>query len=61
MPVINVKMLEGRTHEQKQQLVAAITDAMVNICKTDADGVMVVIEDVARENWGRNGKLLSDT
>ena len=61
MPFINVKMLEGRTHEQKKALVKAITDAMVDICDTQPDGVMVVIEDVARDHWGRNGKLLSET
>ena len=60
MPFISVKMLEGRTHEQKKALVKAITDAMVEICDTKPDGVMVVIEDIARDNWGRNGKLLSD-
>ena len=32
MPFINVKMLEGRTHDQKKELVKAITDAMVTIC-----------------------------
>ena len=46
MPFINVKMLEGRTHEQKRELARAITDAMVNICDAKADGTMVVIEDI---------------
>ncbi len=60
MPFINVKMLEGRTHDQKKALVKAITDAMVDICDTKPDGVMVVIEDIARDHWGRNGSLLSE-
>jgi 4-oxalocrotonate tautomerase len=60
MPFVNVKMLEGRTHDQKKALVKAITDAMVDICVTDPDGVMVVIEDIARDHWGRNGALLSE-
>ena len=61
MPFINVKMLEGRTHDQKSQLVRAITEAMVDICGAKADSTMVVIEDIARDHWGRDGKLLSES
>ena len=60
MPFVNVKMLEGRTHEQKQALVKAITDAMVDTCGAKAEGTMVVIEDVARDHWARGGVLLSE-
>ena len=60
MPFVNVKMLKGRTEEQKRKLVEAITDAMVAICGAKAEGTMVVIEDIARDHWGRNGNLLSD-
>jgi 4-oxalocrotonate tautomerase len=61
MPFINVKMLEGRTHDQKTKLVKTITEAMVMICGAKADSTMVVIEDIARDHWGRDGKLLSDS
>ena len=47
MPFVNVKMLEGRTAEQKKELVKAITAAMVDTCNAKADGTMVVIEDAA--------------
>lgn len=60
MPFVNVKMLEGRTHEQKKQLVQAITDAMVTICNAKPEGTMVVIEDIPRDHWARGGKLLSE-
>jgi len=53
-------MLEGRTHDQKKELVKTITEAMVTICGAKADSTMVVIEDIARDHWGRDGKLLSD-
>lgn len=60
MPFVNIKMLEGRTHEQKKELVKAITDVMVNICNAKADGTMVVIEDIPRDHWARGGTLLSE-
>ena len=60
MPFINVKMLEGRTHEQKRALAKAITNALVEICNAKADGTMVVIEDIPRDHWARGGTLLSE-
>ena len=60
MPFVNVKMLQGRTTEQKRELVKAITDAMVTICGANPDGTMVVIDELPKENWARNGTLMSD-
>ena len=60
MPFVNVRMLEGRTHEQKKDLVKAITDCMVNICDAQPDGTMVVIEEIPRDHWARGGVLISE-
>ena len=49
MPFINVKMVEGRTSEQKKQLVAAITQSMVDICNATPESTMVTIEDIAKD------------
>ena len=60
MPVVNVKMLEGRTADQKRKLVAAITESMVNICHADPELTMVVIEDIPKDHWARGGIMLKD-
>jgi len=60
MPNITVQWYAGRTDDQKRQLVAAITKAMVDIGKTTADQVHVVFQDVEKSNWGYNGRLASD-
>ncbi len=60
MPFINVKMLEGRSQEQKRELVTALTDAIVNICGAKREGTTVVIEEFARNHWAKGGVLLSD-
>ena len=60
MPFVTVKMLEGRTADQKRELVKAITDAMASICNAKPEGTMVVIEEVARDHWARGGTLLSE-
>ena len=60
MPFVTVKMIEGRTADQKRRLVKAITDAIVTTCDAPADGTMVVIEEVSRDHWARGGVLLSE-
>ncbi|MGE3273134.1 MAG: tautomerase family protein, partial [Chloroflexota bacterium] len=51
MPLITIHMFEGRTVEQKRELVAAITEAVVRIAKTTPEATDVVIMDVPKHNW----------
>jgi len=60
MPVVIVKMLEGRTAEQKRSLVEAVTEAVVKHTGAAAEHVDVIIEDHARTDWAKGGKLYSD-
>ncbi|HBD85017.1 MAG TPA: 4-oxalocrotonate tautomerase [Dehalococcoidia bacterium] len=60
MPIVRVEMWPGRTHEQKQKLAKAITDAMVEIGKTTPEATLIVFEDVDKSNWAQSGILASD-
>ena len=60
MPFINVKMLSGRSTEQKRDLVEALTIAIVETCGADREGTSVVIEEYERDDWARGGVLISD-
>lgn len=60
MPLIIVKMLDGRTVEQKRQMAAEITETVVRVAGTTVDQVDVVFEDYPRENWAKAGTLFSD-
>ena len=60
MPNITIQWYAGRTDEQKRQLVAAITEAVVRIGKTTADQVQIVFQDVEKSSWGVSGRLASD-
>ena len=53
-------MLEGRSLQQRQQLVAAITKAMVEIAHAGPARLHVVIRDVPPTNWGLAGTLISE-
>jgi 4-oxalocrotonate tautomerase len=60
MPNITVQWYAGRTVQQKRDITAAITEAMVKIGKTSPDQVHIVFQDVEKSDWGVNGKLASD-
>jgi 4-oxalocrotonate tautomerase len=60
MPNITVQWYAGRTPQQKREITAAITEAMVKIGKTTPDQVHIVFQDVAKSDWGVNGRLASD-
>jgi 4-oxalocrotonate tautomerase len=61
MPIIRIEMLAGRTVAQKRELVEVLTRETARIAGSSPASIFVVIEDVAKENWGAGGKLLSDT
>jgi 4-oxalocrotonate tautomerase len=59
MPVVIVEMWEGRTTEQKKQLVEGITTSFVKI-GTPAQAVNIIIKDNPKHNWASGGKLASE-
>ena len=60
MPLVIVKMLEGRSVEQKRRLAKAMTEVVVKYTGAAEDQVDVIIEDYPRENWAKAGILFSD-
>ena len=58
MPVVTVEWLEGRTQQQKAQLVEAVTKTFVELAKVTPDQVWIVFRDVKRSDWAMSGKLL---
>jgi 4-oxalocrotonate tautomerase len=59
MPVIRVEMWEGRTVQQKEELVRALTRETVRVAGCPAESVYVIIADVAKTNWGSGGELVA--
>jgi 4-oxalocrotonate tautomerase len=60
MPTYHVEMLEGRSIEQKKQLVEAITRISVEILGGHSESVDILITDIKRENWATGGKLWTE-
>jgi 4-oxalocrotonate tautomerase len=60
MPTIHVEMFEGRTPEQKQALVTALTDATVKSLGTSPEAVEIVLTEIKKTNWATGGVFWSD-
>lgn len=59
MPVVIVEMWEGRTLEQKKQLVEGITSSFVKI-GTPPEAVQIILKDNSKDNWAIGDKLASE-
>ncbi|MEM2876223.1 MAG: tautomerase family protein [Candidatus Bathyarchaeia archaeon] len=55
MPVIEVKMWEGRTKEQKAKIIEGITKVFMEV-GVPAEHVIVILTDIPKMNWGSGGK-----
>ena len=60
MPYVTVKMLEGRTDEQKQALCERVTEAVVETTGAPAENVHVIIEEMKKGHHSVAGKRSSD-
>ncbi|WP_067715150.1 tautomerase family protein [Nocardia yamanashiensis] len=56
MPYINVKVTrEGVTPAQKSEIIARMTDVLVDVLGKDPRTTFVVIDEVELEDWGVGG------
>ena len=59
MPIVTVEMWEGRTVEQKKQLVEGITSVITKM-GVSPEAVQIIIKDNPKHNWAIGGKLASE-
>ena len=60
MPTLRVELMEGRTPEQKKNLVRALTQAVVDTLGSKAESVDVLLYDIKRGDWATGGELWSE-
>jgi 4-oxalocrotonate tautomerase len=61
MPLVTIKIIEGRTTTQKRKMVKDVTDAIVESIGCPADAVHIDIVEMKQENLSQGGKLFSDS
>ncbi|MFN8524654.1 MAG: 2-hydroxymuconate tautomerase family protein [Chloroflexota bacterium] len=60
MPEVIVELAEGRTLDQKREIVKGITDTIERVCGVDREAVVVIIHETPRQHKARGGKLFID-
>ncbi len=60
MPIVTVKMLEGRTDEQKRNLCEKVSAVVAETTGAPIQNVTVVIEEMSKNHYATGGKRLSD-
>jgi 4-oxalocrotonate tautomerase len=60
MPLVQITMLQGRTADQKRQLAARITDAMVEEAGARREAIVVTFVEVSKESYASGGVLMAD-
>jgi 4-oxalocrotonate tautomerase len=59
MPYVQVNLLEGRSEEQIERLVEAITDAFVNILGVPKEVVWIEFNEMPKNRFAQGGVLRS--
>lgn len=59
MPTLRVELMEGRTPEQKKELVKALTQAVVQTLGSKPESVDILLYDISRGDWATGGVLWS--
>ena len=60
MPIVTIKMIEGRTDEQKRALVEEVTKAVSNTVNAPVENVSIIIEEMSKNHYATGGVRASD-
>ena len=57
MPIVEVTLIEGRSHDAKKQMVVAVTDAIVASLGAPREAVRIIIREVPAYHFAAGGAL----
>ncbi len=60
MPVVTIKLIEGRTDEQKHNLVEKVTEAISETVNAPKENVTIIIEEMKKEHYAVGGMRKSE-
>ncbi|MDD5382400.1 MAG: tautomerase family protein [Candidatus Margulisbacteria bacterium] len=59
MPIVNIGLWAGRDKNVKAKLIENVTKTVCDTVGCPPEAVIIVIEDIPKENWGQAGKQAS--
>lgn len=60
MPIAQINMLEGRSDEQKQEMITKVTDAISESLGAPRENVRIMITEYPNTQWGIGGKTAKE-
>jgi len=60
MPIVHIDLLEGRSQEQKRNLVREVTKAICETVNVAPEQVRIVLSEMAPEHYAIAGTLILD-
>ncbi|MCY1271423.1 2-hydroxymuconate tautomerase [compost metagenome] len=55
MPIITINLVEGRSDEQKEQLIHEVTEACHRALNAPRDSVRIILNDMPKQHYGVGG------
>ncbi|MBQ1343857.1 MAG: 4-oxalocrotonate tautomerase family protein [Firmicutes bacterium] len=55
MPIVQIHMLEGRSDEKKEALIAAVTQAIHETIDAPLDAIRIIIDEMPLQHYGIAG------
>ncbi|WP_121022488.1 2-hydroxymuconate tautomerase family protein [Helicobacter vulpis] len=61
MPFVNIKITkeDGPTKEQKEALIAEVTEVLVRVLHKNKASTVVIIDEVETDNYGLGGQSIT--
>lgn len=56
MPIIRVSMMEGRSAEQIEEMIKAVTEVVHRTLDAPVESVRVLVDELPKTHWGIAGK-----
>jgi 4-oxalocrotonate tautomerase len=60
MPFVNIRLIEGRSQQQKDEIARRVNDALSDVLKLPKDDIWVVFEDVTAKDWYVGSATVAD-
>ncbi|EAC2041096.1 4-oxalocrotonate tautomerase family protein [Campylobacter jejuni] len=62
MPFVNIRITKENgepTTEQKQELIAGVTDLLAKVLNNNKSSTVVIIDEIDTDNYGLGGKSIT--
>ena len=60
MPFVSIRMIEGRSQQQKDEIAKRVNDALSDVLQLPKEDIWVVFEDITAKDWYVGGSTVAE-